>query len=165
MFRSTLEREGSVLVYRVTGSGFLKHMVRNIVGVLLEIGKRNAGLAGAAGAASSPAAAFRRTDRSGARPLADLRGVRIETMFRKVLVANRGEIAVRVIRALREMDIASVAVFSEVDRAALHVQMAEEAVCVGPPPSTRELSVHREHLGCGTPDRRGSNSSRVWIPE
>lgn len=58
-------------------------------------------------------------------------------MFRKVLIANRGEIAVRVIRALREMNIASVAVFSEADRRALHVQMAEEAVCVGPPPSAQ----------------------------
>jgi len=53
-------------------------------------------------------------------------------MFSKVLVANRGEIAVRVIRALRELNIASVAVFSNVDRKALHVMMADEAVCVGP---------------------------------
>ena len=49
-------------------------------------------------------------------------------LFRKVLIANRGEIAVRIIRALREMNIRSVAVFSEADRRALHVQMADEAV-------------------------------------
>jgi acetyl-CoA carboxylase biotin carboxylase subunit len=65
-------------------------------------------------------------------------------VFRKVLVANRGEIAVRVIRALREMQIASVAIFSEVDRGALHVQMADEAVGVGPAPSAQSyLNIER----------------------
>lgn len=53
-------------------------------------------------------------------------------MFRKVLVANRGEIAVRIIRALREMDIQSVAIFSEADRHALHTELADEAICIGP---------------------------------
>lgn len=56
--------------------------------------------------------------------------------FEKVLVANRGEIAVRIVRALREMDIASVAVFSEADRRAPHVQMADEAVPIGPAASS-----------------------------
>lgn len=54
-------------------------------------------------------------------------------MFNKILIANRGEIAVRIIRACKEMGISTVAVFSECDRDALHAQLADEAVCIGPP--------------------------------
>jgi acetyl-CoA carboxylase biotin carboxylase subunit len=56
-------------------------------------------------------------------------------MFDKILIANRGEIALRVVRAAREMGIASVAVHSTADADAMHVRMADEAICIGPPPS------------------------------
>ena len=53
-------------------------------------------------------------------------------MFKKILIANRGEIAVRILRACREMDIQSVTVFSDIDRKSLHVRLADEASCIGP---------------------------------
>src|SRR3954470_3086561 len=56
-------------------------------------------------------------------------------MFKKILIANRGEIALRVIRACRELGIASVAVHSTADSNVLHVKFADESVCIGPPPA------------------------------
>src|SRR3984885_8638396 len=57
-------------------------------------------------------------------------------MFRKILIANRGEIALRVLAACKELDIRTVAVYSEADRHALHVRFADEAICIGPPRSS-----------------------------
>src|SRR6478609_7359359 len=57
-------------------------------------------------------------------------------MFQRILVANRGEIALRVIRACRDMGIEVVAVFSEADRGAPYLELADEAICIGPPLST-----------------------------
>ena len=57
-------------------------------------------------------------------------------MFKKILIANRGEIALRIIRTCREMGIKTVAIYSTADRESLHVRFADEAVCIGPPSST-----------------------------
>ena len=65
-------------------------------------------------------------------------------MIKKILIANRGEIAVRIIRACREMDIRTVAVYSEADREALHAKLADEAICIGEAPASESyLSMER----------------------
>ena len=57
-------------------------------------------------------------------------------MFKRILIANRGEVAVRVIRACREMGIHTIAVYSQADESCLHVQLADEAVCIGAAPAS-----------------------------
>ncbi|MBC7960539.1 MAG: acetyl-CoA carboxylase biotin carboxylase subunit [Vallitaleaceae bacterium] len=70
-------------------------------------------------------------------------------MFDKILVANRGEIAVRIIRACRELGIPTVAVYSEVDKEALHTQLADEAICIGPAKSSESyLDIKRIISAC-----------------
>ena len=61
----------------------------------------------------------------------------LKSFMKKILIANRGEIALRIMRSVREMGIKTVAIFSEADRNALFVRYADEAVCIGPPPSSQ----------------------------
>src|SRR5947209_5635789 len=62
-------------------------------------------------------------------------------MFKRILIANRGEIACRIIRTARRLGIQTVAVFSEADQDALHVELADEAVLIGPPPASESYLV------------------------
>ena len=82
-------------------------------------------------------------------------------MFKKILIANRGEIALRVIRACREMGIASVAVYSDADARAPHVREADEAVHIGPPPSAESYLRGDRIIEAAQRTRRRGDSSRA----
>jgi acetyl-CoA carboxylase biotin carboxylase subunit len=70
-------------------------------------------------------------------------------MISKILIANRGEIALRVLRACKELGIATVAVHSTADADAMHVRLADESVCIGPPPSRDSyLNIHQIVAAC-----------------
>ena len=85
-------------------------------------------------------------------------------MFDKILIANRGEIAVRIIRACREMGIKTVAVYSEADRDSLHTLLADEAICIGPAPSNQSY-LNMERILAGYRSHEGrSYSSGIRIP-
>ena len=70
-------------------------------------------------------------------------------MFKRILIANRGEIACRIIKTARRMGIATVAVYSDADRDALHVEMANSAIAIGPPPASQSyLDIEKIVAAC-----------------
>lgn len=85
-------------------------------------------------------------------------------MFDKILIANRGEIAVRIIRACRELGIRTTAVYSEADRYALHTQLADEAVCIGAAASKDSyLNVRAILAACEVTGAHGASRLRISV--
>ena len=84
-------------------------------------------------------------------------------MIKKILIANRGEIAVRIIRACREMGIETVAVYSEADAEALHTQLADEAVCIGPAPSSQSYLSMENIISATVVSRGRRHSPGFWL--
>ena len=85
-------------------------------------------------------------------------------MFKRILIANRGEIACRIIKTARRMGIATVAVYSDADKDALHVEMADQAVPIGPPPAAESYLVDREDRRRLPADRRRGGASGLRLP-
>ena len=85
-------------------------------------------------------------------------------MFKKVLIANRGEIALRIHRACKEMGIQTVAIHSTADSNAMHVRMADESVCIGPPPAAQSYLSMPEHHRRLRDHRRRGDPSRLRLP-
>ncbi|MCX7847206.1 MAG: acetyl-CoA carboxylase biotin carboxylase subunit [bacterium] len=87
-------------------------------------------------------------------------------MFQKILIANRGEIALRIIRACHEMGIKAVAVYSEADRNALHVKYADEAYCIGPPPAAQSyLNIPQIIAACEISDAEAIHPGYGFLAE
>ena len=85
-------------------------------------------------------------------------------MFKRILIANRGEIACRIIKTARKMGIATVAVYSDADRDALHVEMADEAVHIGPPAAAESYLLIDKIVAACKADRRGGGASGLRLP-
>ena len=87
-------------------------------------------------------------------------------MFDKILIANRGEIALRVLRACKELGIATVAVHSTADADAMHVRLADESVCIGPPPSKDSyLNVPALLAACEITAPRSGTVSEILVED
>ena len=86
------------------------------------------------------------------------------SMFKRILIANRGEIACRIIKTARRMGIETVAVYSEADKDALHVEMADTAVAIGPPPAAESYLVIDKIVAACKAERRRGRASRLRLP-